>query len=477
MAKAISESAAIDKIKSHLRSGNKGAFSSIKFWIYENLPKMSVGAWQELSGMLKEAYDLTDTELAKEFASIRHEEEVDDFTPLIKDIGLRGFLKDGMDFTSNLEAPNAFGFWSFMTVLGAALKRNTYVDMGYFKIWPSTQTILIGPSQKVTKSTIAGYIVGLATESGEVTRLMEEGSQEGLKKELQQLSEKEGQACGLIYVSEMSTMFGEKDYNRDIVKNLTDLFDNASYKKRMTMAHGVQEIKNIAISALFCSNEKWLREAVPPSAFEGGFFARLFPIWCSGTDKIVPIPKLADPHARTALQNWLKRTAFIEGPSVLTTDAIDYYTKRYTQLKETWPDDERLHPFWNKYRVHILKLGMLISISENVGQRNNIKVTDNHLYQADRLLGWVVERLPKLYGVLGTSEFGEDAMFVMNYIKSKGGRVSMQKLGKAMVRRMDSNRLRKIISDFKDYGMVVQQRSKGINGGWDVVLLASDWED
>lgn len=449
-------------------------FVDLKIWIYENMPGMTAAGWSELRGLIKDTYGLSDAELSKEFASIRNEEVIDDFTPLVEELGITGFIRDGMELTSGLESPNAYGFWAWTTILAASLRRQVYVDMGFFKIWPAMQTVIIGPSQRASKTTITDYIVDLARESGRIHILMDEGTQEGLKKQLTHLSDQEDEACGLIYVPEMSAMFGTKDYNADMVKNLTDLFDNRNSKKRVTITHGEQEIKNMAISALLNSNEKWLRESIPPSAFEGGFWARVLPIWCQGTDKIIPIPELVDPARPQAMVMALRRTAFVKGVATLDKQAMEFYVEKYRQLKEIWPDDERIYPFWNKYPINMLRIAMLLSISRDMGQRDSVTISYRDVFNADRLLDWITIRLPSLYNILGTTEHGDNAVFVQQYIKSKGGRVSERKLGRAMMRRMPGYVLKKILQDMKEYGMITRRRSRSIIGGYDIVLLTED---
>lgn len=461
----------LEKIRGYIEAGRVGSFNDLKRWIYENMPNMEFSVWSELRTLLKQTYTLTDAELATAFASVRNAETPDDFTPLVESLGIEGFLKDGMEHTSNMEAPNAFGFWSFLTILAASLRRQCYIDMGYYKIWPTTQCILVGPSQKVRKSTIGSYIVELGEVANRFNRLMEEGSAEALKGELTDLTTSEGESTGLLFVSEMSVLLGEKDYNKDLIKNLTDLFDSKNYMKRKTYAHGVQEMRNMAISSIMCSNEAWLREGLPRSAFDGGFVARCLIIHQAGTEKIVPIPTLADPTARDKLIEQLRRTAFVEGPAVLSGGARDYYVERYHQLKESWPEDERLHPFWNKYPVHLLRTAMLLSVSEDMEQRGGVTMEQRHVEQADALMRWIYDKMPGLYRQLGTTEHGDQAIDVLNYIRNQGGKVDEKALGRAMVRKMPKYKLTEIINNFKELGLITKRTGRQMGSPVEIILI------
>ena len=475
MSKKLDEREALERLQQHIDGGNIGPFLEVKLWVYDNLPEMSAAGWSQLRSLLRKAYGMSDDALAKEFSAVRSQVIADDFTPLIVELEVKGFLLNGMNHTAALESPNAFGFWCFMTILAAALRRQVYVDMDFFKIWPAMQTFIIAPSQRGGKSTIGDYIVdNIAIPSGRINMLLDEGSQEGLKKELQFLSDTEGESTGLIYVSEMGTMFGDKDYNKDMVKNLTDLFDNRNRKKRVTVTHGAQEIKNMAVSAILCSNERWVRESVPPSAMEGGWWARLLPIWCQGSDKIVPIPKMADRTVPEQLIAFMKRTAFLKGVAKLDKGGLEYYEAKYRQMRASWPENPQLHPFWNRYPAHMLRVGMLLAISENIEPRDEIIISRKNIYQADRLMEWILLKLPNLYAVLSTNEHGDNAVLVIQFIKGKGGVVEEKDLGRAMMRRMPSYVMKRIVQDLCAWGVLVRRPSKAINGGHKLILLSED---
>jgi hypothetical protein len=300
---------------------------------------------------------------------------------------------------------------------------------------------------------------------------MEEGSAEALKGELTDLTTAEGEATGLLFVSELAVLLGEKDYNKDLVKNLTDLFDSRNLIRRKTYAHGVQEMRNMAISSIMCSNEAWLREGLPKSAYDGGFVARCVIVYQAGTEKVVPLPTLANPDMRDKLVEQLRRTAFIEGPASLADKARDYYIERYHQLKESWPEDERLHPFWNKYPVHMLRTAMLLSVSEDMEQRGGVAIEQRHVEQADRLINWTYGKLPGLYRQLGTTEHGDQAIEVLNYIRNQGGRVDEQKLGRAMLRRMPKYKLTEILNNFKELGLIMKRTGRNIGSPIQIILI------
>lgn len=428
-----------------LEKGKRPDLRELSQWMFKQ--EVSGEDWEKVSDAIKSAYGFGDDgELANaiKFPTFTTDTGyVDDFSPMMDGVEMKGWLRDYVEHTRNMEAPTAYHFASALTVLGAALHRQVHVDQGYYQVWPAVQTLLIGPSGKTKKSTSAGYAVRLGEESKRVHRLLDEGSQEALKTELYQRSKRTGSATGLLYASELGTFLGKQDYNQGLVQALTDLFDSRTGTRRRTQARGNEAIENIAVSFLGCSNEDWLADSIPPSAFGGGFMGRILTFYQSGTDRVFPRPRVLDEAEREGLLEGLLRTQYIEKETVaVTTPTADkWYDERYHALKREWPDDERLIPFWERIPDHLLRVGMLMSVSEDLGQRDRVTIEERHLLQADALLRWVVRYLPRVYSFLGGTQFGTDQQRIISIIRRKGGTISEAELGRKMSSRLSRKQL------------------------------------
>jgi len=211
-----------------LEKGKRPDLRELSGWMFKQ--QISGEDWEKVSDAVKLAYGFADDgELANaiKFPTFTSDTGyVDDFSPMMDACNMKGWLRDYVEHTRNMEAPTPYHFASALTCLGSALGRQVHVDQGYYKVWPAVQTLLIGPSGKTKKSTSAGYAVALGEESKRVHRLLDEGSQEALKTELYQRSKRTGAATGLLYASELGTFLGKQDYNQGLVQALTDLFDS-----------------------------------------------------------------------------------------------------------------------------------------------------------------------------------------------------------------------------------------------------------
>ena len=426
-----------------IEKGKRPDLRELSQWMFKQ--QISGEDWERVSDVLKAAYGFADDgELANaiKFPTFTTDTGyVDDFSPMMLECDMKGWVRDYVEHTRNMEAPTPYHFASALTVLGSALHRQVHVDQGYYKIWPAMQTLLIGPSGKTKKSTAAGYAVQLGEESKRVHRLLDEGSQEALKTELYQISKRTGAATGLLYASELGTFLGKQDYNQGLVQALTDLFDSRTGTRRRTQARGNEGIENIAVSFLGCSNEDWLADSIPPSAFGGGFMGRILTYYQSGTDRVFPRPRVLDTSERDALLEGLLRTQYVNGVAVTTPAADKWFDARYRQLKREWPDDERLVPFWERIPDHLLRVGMLLSISEDLAQRDSISIEERHLQQADALIRWIVRYLPRVYSFLGGTQFGTDQQRIISIIRRKGGTISEAELGRKMSSRLSRKQL------------------------------------
>jgi hypothetical protein len=470
-----------NQLQALIDSLNRGArpdLYEVSKWLAKQ--DVSVEEWEDLSREMCRAYNLSgEEELTTHLKRPTIEtltEYVDDFSTMMDEVEISGWLRDYVEHTRGMEAPTPYHFGTALTILGATLRRQVHVDQGYFQLWPAVQTMLVGPSGKVKKSTSASYGVELAmdasSKSGAINFLPDEGSAEALKTELAQLSKKKGEATGLLYVSELGTFLGKQDYNVNLVQALTDLFDSRLKKRRRTHSQGIQKMDNIAVSFLGCSNEDWLADAIPASAFGGGFFGRMLVFHQPDTDRCFSRPSVGRSDERGALKDFLiKAVTISKCEAVPTRPADKWFDTRYKEIKEGWPDDERLVPFWERIPDHILRIGMLLSISDAIPETPTVVITDRHLIQADAIIRWILRYLPKVYVNLGGTAFGHDHHRIYNAIKRKGGVMEERELGRKMARRMSLKRMEEHLNDMVKSGLAKRVKMNAWEGkyGWAII--------
>jgi hypothetical protein len=397
-------------------------------------------------------------------------EYVDDFSEVLDEHEITGWLRDYVEFTRNMEAPTPFHFAVACALLGASLRRRVWVDQGYYKVWPAMQLLLVGPSGKVKKSTAASFGISLMSmmENPLFNVLPDEGSGEALKTELAQLTKKTGEASGLLYVSELATFLGKQEYNVNLVQTLTDLFDSRASKRRRTQARGNERMENIALSFVGCSNEDWLGDALPHSAFGGGFFGRMLVFYQPNTDRHFSRPKPPTEDDKERLVEQLASVRFVKGEAVLDPDADLEFDRIYRRIKKDWPDDERLVPFWERYGDHVLRLGMLISVSRNPQQTEGVGVRKSDIIAGDAIVQWIIKYLPGVYETIGTTQYGRDHARIFSTILRSGGQMEETKLSRKMSKYLSKRELDAHLDHLKWNGIIKKVRLNAWEGkyGW-----------
>lgn len=376
----------------------------------------------------------------------------DDFSHLLP---TKGLVSDFVTLTRNTEWPTPYRAYSILTVIGAVLGRQVYVDRNMYKVWPNLAVILIGPSG-IRKTTSTNYAIRMAREAvPDRFHCLERSTGEGIHSWLAQRNP----AVGLMYAPELATVINKKDYTRNLIQDLTRLWDcpdELPVVRRSDFDKGVQTAKevlyNVALSFLGASNEEWLLKSLPEDAHKGGFLPRMLQVYVGGFEKIVSLPKAPDQSLYMKCIDALVRMQLCYGAATLTRQGELFFHKRYTEVhSEMFGYDPRIAAFMSRYGDHLLRLGLLLSVAES--QTPSVQIGDEHLEIADGLLKWQLKWLPKIYALTGLTDVGEDSRRVLHVLQRSGGRLSRRRLigelyGRIAVGKLDEILRTLIAADF-----------------------------
>lgn len=365
-----------------------------------------------------------------------HTPRQDDFSHLLPSHGL---ITDFTKMTAKTEWATPYRAFSIITVLGAMLGRQICVDRNVYRVWPNMATLLIGPTG-VRKTTCIEYAIRMAIEADpDRFSFLEKVTSEAIHSWLA----KRNPGVGVLYAPELSTVINKKDYTRNLINDLTRLWDCPDVLHVELMSRK-ETLHNVALSFLGASNEEWLVKSLPEDAHKGGFLARMIQVYVSGFEQIISTPKPVDPALRQQCLTALVETRRCQGVATLTRQADLYFDKRYKELRsEMLSSDPRIAAFLNRYHDHMLRLGLLLSVAE--ARSPTVYVDDTHLQQADGLLGWVLKWLPRVYTFTGLTEAGEDARRVLYVLSRAGGRLSRRRLIGELYGRVSIQKLEEIL--------------------------------
>lgn len=461
------ETTVLSEITKRLEAGEKHELRVLANFIQDKVDMVDPLEWETFKEVVMNVYDLDEHQFRERLRSpvfYRDGLYVDDFRSVLTEYKIGGFLRRYVDFWANSESPSSYHFASALTILGAALERQCWYDNVVDKVYPAIQSFIFGPSGKVAKSTCTRNAMKMLEASNRGHRFADVITPEGLRKSLSERTMKTGEACGILYSSELGTLFTKQEgYNQGLIQMLTEFFDSPDSGNKETKTGGLEKVSNVALSFLAASNQGWAAQAIPESAFGGGFLGRSLLWYAEGAVRIVPEPTIPDPVERENLTSMLTLTQFVDGEFIKSEAARKWYNEKYTWIKCNFPDDERTDPFWTRYGTHLLRVGMLMRISEMIeeAQREQKAILDmprvidvKHFEQADAILLWIIQYIPRVYSFLGLSKHGEETARILRYIARNEGSVPQGRLTRYMIRFMSVNQLNEHLKGLLSSGVL-----------------------
>ena len=327
-----------------------------------------------------------------------------------------------MEFTRDTESPDAYHFWSGVTVLGAATKRQCYLNLNYFQIYPNHYTIIVGPSG-ARKSAAVSLAAKVVSQSG-VKKFSDKITAAALIKDLSEATEKyvDGSSVQftsplLIYSSELGVFMGPDAYGSGIISDLTDLYDCPPKWEKKTVSRGSESILGPFVSLLAASTPQTLKDVIPPASVGQGFTSRILFIWGGGRRKKAPIPVWDEGHTMLEAQliHDLKEISKIRGTFQFDDGGLKLYKQHYLDRPEPEDeyDDERLRGYSSRKDIHTLKLAMVLSLADN----DKLILTEGHMAAAIEAIKWVDSGLGNVFSGHGNSATAEDASRIFREIE------------------------------------------------------------
>lgn len=331
-----------------------------------------------------------------------------------------GLLGVYLDWCRHSDVPLAYYFWSGVLTLGAACRYNFFIDRGIDKWVMNQYMIFVGHKATGKSSALQASNDILRRVNYHINRwapgdadkvdftddhpwhirlLPEDTNQETLVRELHsyevelqlpagfqptiQMPERiPWDSTGVLFFDELATFLG-----RDVwavqkrVPFLTTLFGRPDYNYK-TQKGGFIPLRNTALSMLGCCTPDYMREAISPLLFGGGFFDRTTICY----RQPLPTRTFPDPLPRDpVVANWLARQLIqfscrLNREELVPTPAArewhnDWYLEFPEPLDETGTSVKRRS-------MHTWKLAAIFALSDGTAP-----VIDRHHFElADRIL-------------------------------------------------------------------------------------------
>jgi hypothetical protein len=304
------------------------------------------------------------------------------------------FFREWMQAWPTSESPKSYILLGAMSMLGAALGRNVFVDQDAHILYPMLNLLLIGRSGlgKSTAIMMARKNLLAAIPKVEQPQFINGSTPEKLHDDLR------ANPHAVLFASELANFFTKQKYMESMIPYVTELLDYPDTQQRRTKSGGVVEVYEPAVTVIGGSTVEWLQGQLPDSATSGGFLARFLICYEEQPGRKIALAK----HELTKQQiaemlNLRERVAEKFVTAAQSTQGeitfedhsvVDTFGEWYANLK---PINGHLAPFAARAREFVLRLAMLSAVSCG---RKTINETD--INAGIQLYSYCAERLQQV---------------------------------------------------------------------------------
>ena len=369
---------------------------------------------------------------------------------IVDRLELTGFLAAYISFGKELtDACSEFHLATALTCLSSCIgSKVVFWGFGGQTQWPNLYTLLLGPSGISRKTTCIK--MGQSLVNAVEPLLIADGI-ETREKFISYLS---SQPTVMWPIAEFSAVLGawSRSYADGYKEFITDWFDPEELRHKRIIGNKREErestvrIEKAAINILAGSTLEWLREKLTEGDLKGGLMGRflIFPHGEKGKDPgLKPSP---DNEKRQALVDYLKAIYQMQRSWVDTRDIINDFNawQRKAQRKLELNYNPDTVGFQSRAVTHILKLAVLICVSESSKPLLKYVLTGEQLQKAIMLGDWLIN------GMIGLAETGFSKSKTEGYVQKL---LEMSSSNSGVQR---SEAMRKLHCTSREFDIIVQ---------------------
>ena len=346
---------------------------------------------------------------------------------------LSDWLESYLIYTEKQESPEKLHFWVGLSVLSAALKRQVWIDKGYYKLYPNIYVLLVAESAMLRKSTamdigiklVRAAVPDLYYISGSMTP-------EGLLKHMNRvkvISNEQGKphiqfdSHVLIHADELAELFGfDRQRASRFTILLTKIYGAQTEHTHTLATEGQLLLRNLYPTLLAGTDPRNLK--VLPEEAVAGLIGRL--VFVTASEKRKPIawphPSDDDNKLYELLKYDLHTISQLRGELTVTPDAHARFEDWYVHHAETPEEDSRLDAFRERCHDTALKIAILLSVSAT----DNLTLTDSDM---EKGIGYIEKQIPefaKIANWVVSSTYAQNRARFIDTLRRQGG-VGMRK--------------------------------------------------
>jgi hypothetical protein len=331
------------------------------------------------------------------------------------------------------EAPDATLFWTGVSTIAGALRRQVWIDQGYFKWVPNFYIILVAKPGIISKSTTANVgmnllrkVPGIQWGPEVVTwpALVQSRAASAENFVDPATGEYMMQSALTICSDEFGNLLNPQD--REMVDIFVGLWDGkeGSFEKK-TKSSGNDTIINPWINIIACTTPAWISGNFPEYMIGGGFTSRCIFVFSDAKRQLVAYPKrLMDREGgveqlQDDLIHDLEAISLLAGEVKLTEEAyawgeqwyLDHWANPHRHLDQT-----QFGGYLARKQTHVHKLAMILSAATS----NDLTITREILETAATLVTGLEPDMNRVFAKMGQNDITRLAQNLCEIIAKNG---------------------------------------------------------
>lgn len=322
------------------------------------------------------------------------------------------WLTKFVEFAGIGEAPPRMYFWTGVSAIAGALRRQVWLDFKQYRWFPNFYIVLVAPPGIVSKSTTAGIGMDLLRGVPDVVfgpavatwpALVTKFAESKLSFEI------DGNWYPMSAMTLESSEFGNllNPQDKQMIDLLVALWDGKEGAfEKSTKSSGEDSIENPWINLIACTTPSWIAGNFPEYMIGGGFTSRTIFVYADQKERYIAYPDEVIQNdyekEKKALIQDLTKISLMKGPMLLSPEARawgrDWYDRHYSEKHENL-EGERFGGYLARKQTHIHKLAMVISASRS----DNRWIEHYDLSLADQMVTDLEQDLPLVFDKIGQS--------------------------------------------------------------------------
>ena len=375
------------------------------------------------------------------------------------------FLKHYRDYVQGTEAHPTYHTFSALVALATIVGRRVWIPMGHFDVVPNLYVVLVGPSgnRKTSAMTPAKNLIrtlGLPFSGESVTKeklVLDVFAQERVIAGMPpdpKFDKYRTYSPMTCMVTELSEFLGGGGIG--MINFLVTIYDQDYYDIR-TKNKGDTAIKGPYLCVLACTTPDWITIYLRQDVISGGFSRRAIFVHETGKANRIAFPEITPAMAQAwhDLVDYSKRLLSIYGPFTWEPEAKAFFENWY--MTQRIPSDPMLAGYYESKHIQLLKIAMLIALSESTDLVMRVK----YLTFGLELLALAEVNMGKVFAGMGRNELYAVSQRAIDLLERAGGALKKKKFLALMFKEADSSESMQVLEYLLKGEYVVEYERKG----------------